>query len=48
MQNFMFYNPTRIHFGKGRIKAIAGEIPKDADVLIIYGGGNIRSAYEQQ
>ncbi|MFA7061140.1 MAG: iron-containing alcohol dehydrogenase, partial [Pedobacter sp.] len=42
MHNFMFYNPTRIHFGKGRIKAIAREIPKDANVLIIYGGGSIK------
>jgi NADP-dependent alcohol dehydrogenase len=42
MQNFVFYNPTRIHFGKGRIKAIAREIAKDANVLITYGGGSIK------
>jgi len=42
MQNFVFYNPTRIHFGKGRIKAIAKEIPKGANLLITYGGGSIK------
>jgi NADP-dependent alcohol dehydrogenase len=42
MQNFVFYNPTRIHFGKGRIKAIAREIAKDANVLITYGSGSIK------
>ena len=42
MQNFVFHNPTRIHFGKGRIKAIAKEILKEADVLITYGGGSVK------
>ncbi len=38
MLNFTFYNPTRVIFGKGVIRQIAGEIPKDARVLITYGG----------
>jgi len=38
MLNFTFYNPTRVIFGKGVIRQIAGEIPKDAKVLITYGG----------
>lgn len=42
MQNFTFYNPTRIHFGAGRIAEIAKEIPAGARVLITYGGGSIR------
>jgi NADP-dependent alcohol dehydrogenase len=42
MQNFVFHNPTRIYFGKGRIKLIAKEIPKEANVLITYGGGSIK------
>ena len=42
MNNFSYQNPTRIHFGKGQIAAIADEIPKDAQVLITYGGGSIK------
>ena len=41
MQNFTFYNPTRILFGKGRIADLAREIPAKARVLITYGGGSI-------
>jgi NADP-dependent alcohol dehydrogenase len=41
MQNFTFYNPTRILFGAGRITDIAKEIPANARVLITYGGGSI-------
>jgi len=41
MQNFTFYNPTRILFGAGRIADIAKEIPAKARVLITYGGGSI-------
>ena len=42
MNNFSFYNPTRIHFGKGQIAAISNEIPVNARVLITYGGGSIK------
>lgn len=42
MLDFNFYNPTRILFGQGRIADIAKEIPKDARVLITYGGGSIK------
>ena len=41
MQNFTFYNPTRILFGSGRITDLAREIPANARVLITYGGGSI-------
>lgn len=41
MQNFTFYNPTRILFGKGRIADIAREVPANARVLITYGGGSV-------
>jgi len=41
MQNFTFYNPTRILFGAGRIADMAREIPANARVLITYGGGSI-------
>ncbi|MEI7997067.1 MAG: iron-containing alcohol dehydrogenase, partial [Methylococcaceae bacterium] len=40
MLNFVFQNPTKIIFGKGSINQIAGEIPKEAKVLITYGGGS--------
>jgi NADP-dependent alcohol dehydrogenase len=41
MQNFTFYNPTRILFGTGRIADIAREVPAGARVLITYGGGSV-------
>ncbi len=49
MLNFSFHNPTKIHFGKGTIAAISTEIPVDARVLIVYGGGSIKNngVYEQ-
>jgi NADP-dependent alcohol dehydrogenase len=42
MLNFTFYNPTKIIFGKDTIRQIAGEIPKDARVLMAYGGGSAK------
>jgi len=49
MDNFTFYNPTRIHFGKGQIAQISKEIPAGTRVLMTYGGGSIRSngVYDQ-
>ncbi|GAA6173917.1 alcohol dehydrogenase [Colwellia sp. KU-HH00111] len=49
MLNFSFQNPTRIHFGEGQIKAISQEIPLDARVLLVYGGGSIKNngVYQQ-
>ena len=42
MLNFTFHNPTKIVFGKGQIEKLATEIPKDAKVLVTYGGGSIK------
>ena len=42
MLNFTFYNPTKILFGEGRIKDVAGEIPKGSRILVTYGGGSIK------
>ncbi len=42
MNNFEFKNPTKIIFGKDTIHKLANEIPKDAKVLILYGGGSIK------
>nr|WP_294899208.1 iron-containing alcohol dehydrogenase [uncultured Pedobacter sp.] len=49
MLNFEFKNPTKIIFGKGQIAKIAQEIPKNAKVLMLYGGGSIKKngIYEQ-
>lgn len=42
MNNFEFKNPTKIIFGKDTIQKLAHEIPKDAKVLLLYGGGSIK------
>ena len=42
IQNFTFQNPTKILFGKKRIEEIDNEIPKDAKVLILYGGESVK------
>ena len=43
MLNFDFHNPTRILFGKDRIADLAKVVPATARVLILYGGGSIKS-----
>ena len=40
MLNFDFYNPTHIIFGKDRLDELDALVPKDAKVLITYGGGS--------
>jgi NADP-dependent alcohol dehydrogenase len=49
MNNFDFKNPTKIIFGKGKIAQLPTEIPKDAKILMLYGGGSIKKngIYEQ-
>lgn len=49
MLNFEFKNPTKIIFGKGQIANLAKEIPPQAKVLMLYGGGSIKAngIYEQ-
>ena len=44
MFNFDFYNPTRIIFGKDRLKDIDKYVPHDAIVLITYGGGSAKKS----
>lgn len=43
MLNFEFKNPVKIIFGKGQIVKISQEIPENAKVLLLYGGGSIKS-----
>ena len=42
MNNFDLYNPVKILFGEGKIDQLPQEIPKNATVLITYGGGSIK------
>ncbi len=41
MLNFELYNPTNLIFGKGQIEKITALLPKDAKILLAYGGGSI-------
>ena len=43
MLNFEFKNPTKIIFGKETISQLKNEIPSNAKVLLLYGGGSIKS-----
>ncbi len=49
MQNFEFYGPTRVVFGKDTIKELSRLIPRDRKILMTYGGGSIKKngVYEQ-
>jgi len=49
MNNFEFYCPTKVVFGKGSIAKLSELIDKNKKVLMIYGGGSIKKngVYEQ-
>ncbi len=40
MLNFEYFNPTRIVFGKDRIKVLDRHVPAEARVLVLYGSGS--------
>ena len=42
MNNFEYHNPAKIIFGKGVISRLSGELPTDARILMLYGGGSIK------
>ncbi|MGL6064015.1 MAG: iron-containing alcohol dehydrogenase [Fusobacteriaceae bacterium] len=42
MNNFTFYNPTKIIFGKGELKQLDSLVPKNSKVLVLYGGGSVK------
>ena len=44
MENFPYHNPTRIHFGRGQIGKIGWELPANARVLLLAGGGIIKQS----
>ena len=49
MNNFEFYCPTRIVFGKGSISKLPEFIDKSKKILVTYGGGSIKKngVYDQ-
>ncbi|SDW84838.1 iron-containing alcohol dehydrogenase [Aequorivita viscosa] len=49
MNNFEFKNPTKIIFGKDSIEKLTKEIPENAKILMLYGGGSIKknAIYDQ-
>ncbi|MGM0845903.1 MAG: iron-containing alcohol dehydrogenase [Bacillota bacterium] len=43
MNSFVFYNPTKLIFGKNEVEKIKEEIPQyGKKVLLVYGGGSIK------
>ena len=45
MENFSFYLPTTVHFGKGQIENLAASIKQygGSKVLLAYGGGSVKA-----
>jgi NADP-dependent alcohol dehydrogenase len=41
MNNFEFFNPVKIIFGKDQLAKISTFVPQNSKVLILYGGGSI-------
>ncbi|MFD1036996.1 iron-containing alcohol dehydrogenase [Virgibacillus byunsanensis] len=43
MENFTYYNPTKLIFGKGQLDALPKEVQQyGKKVLLVYGGGSIK------
>ena len=43
MDNFTFYNPTKLIFGKDQVQQLKTEVPQyGKKVLLVYGGGSIK------
>ena len=49
MLNFELYNPTQYVFGKGQSQKLTTLVPKEAKILLAYGGGSIfkNGVYDQ-
>ena len=49
MENFEYLNPVKIIFGKGQIAKLRSEVPRGRRLLVIYGGGSIKTngVYDQ-
>ncbi|KMJ58788.1 butanol dehydrogenase [Bacillus sp. LL01] len=45
MDNFTFYNPTKLIFGKGQLETLPHEMEQyGKNVLLVYGGGSIKGS----
>ncbi|MDI6559552.1 iron-containing alcohol dehydrogenase [Bacillus altitudinis] len=43
MENFIYYNPTKLMFGKGQLDGLKSELARyGKQVLLVYGGGSIK------
>jgi len=42
MQNFNYYNPTHIVFGKDRLSELDELVSENTKILILYGGGSVK------
>lgn len=43
MDNFLYHIPTKIHFGRGKVSELPGEVQVYGKrVLLVYGGGSIK------
>ncbi len=40
---FVYHNPTQIHFGQNSLNALPELIPAEAKILVLYGGGSIKA-----
>ena len=49
MQNFEYYNPTLLIFGRGEIASLTRHIPEGVRVLVTFGGGSVKrnGVYDQ-
>lgn len=50
MQNFTYWNPTKLIFGRGEVERLPEELkPYGKNVLLVYGGGSIKRSglYDQ-
>ena len=43
MKNFTYHNPTKIIFGEKAVKQVRDELPRNARILLTYGGGSIKT-----
>ncbi|MBP3041226.1 iron-containing alcohol dehydrogenase [Bacillaceae bacterium Marseille-Q3522] len=42
MDAFIYKNPTKLIFGKDQLQQLTQEIPKNNNILLVYGGGSIK------
>ena len=49
MENFVYYNPVKLVFGRGTIAQLPSLIPAGKKILMTFGGGSIRKngVYDQ-